>query len=130
MNHKDFNPDGESGILETIIMCYLFPLVTVVSEEHDHGDKQNQPYHIEMPDIVIISGDLHSNGDDHVLTDDVLIWVDPLDATKEYTENLVQYVTTTVCIVVKGSVWQIFTQIINTNNVNGYAERMSKMAQC
>jgi inositol monophosphatase 3 len=81
---------------------YLFPSVTVVSEEHDHGDAQNHPVDINMSDIINISNDLDSNKDEQVAANDVLVWVDPLDATQEYTENLVKYVTTMVCIVVKG----------------------------
>ena len=82
----------------------LFPSVTVVSEEHDHGDTENQPVDINMSNIINISDDLHNNKNEKVLSNDILIWIDPLDATQEYTENLIKYVTTMVCIVVKGTV--------------------------
>lgn len=81
---------------------HLFPLVTVVSEEHDHTDEQHNPVDINEEDIVDISDHLSVKRDDLVATKDVLVWVDPLDATQEYTENLTGYVTTMVCIVVKG----------------------------
>ena len=81
---------------------HLFPSVTVVSEEHEHGDAQNHPVDIKMSDIVNIGNDLDKKEEQYIQAQDILVWVDPLDATQEYTENLTKYVTTMVCIVVKG----------------------------
>ncbi|XP_011648214.1 putative inositol monophosphatase 3 [Pogonomyrmex barbatus] len=80
-----------------------FPGVTVISEETSQDcdkivvkDIKNSINNIDYD----ISKGHESN--DIVNVNDVTIWIDPLDATKEFTENLLQYVSTMVCIAVKG----------------------------
>ena len=81
-----------------------FPKVSVVSEEHDHGGVDLK----DVSDPKLSNAEVdhvmsHSGAkDEQVPTSDVLVWIDPLDATQEYTENLRQYVTTMVCIAVRG----------------------------
>lgn len=78
----------------------IFPKLKIISEE-DEG-KQN------CPDAKLFDLDptvIHENSnvpDEIVGIEDVTVWIDPLDATQEYTENLFQYVTTMVCVAIKG----------------------------
>jgi len=77
-----------------------FPDINVVSEEHDvveiDTSKIDKPstYNAEVDSIV--------TSDINVPYDQISVWIDPLDATQEYTENLLQYVTTMVCVAVNG----------------------------
>lgn len=79
----------------------LFPGIDIISEEHSSKPESLDKIHsLKLTDQRIRSrGDI---GDVSVLEEDVTIWIDPLDATQEYTENLLQYVTTMVCVAVKG----------------------------
>ncbi|XP_035743671.1 putative inositol monophosphatase 3 [Vespa mandarinia] len=76
-----------------------FPGITVISEEASKDcDK------VVVPDLRNAFNNLreYDIGDDFENIKDITIWIDPLDATKEFTENLLQFVTTMVCIAVKG----------------------------
>lgn len=78
----------------------IFPKLRIISEE----DTAKQG----CPDAKLFDLDptvMHENSnvpDEIVDIDEVTVWIDPLDATQEYTEKLTQYVTTMVCVAVKG----------------------------
>lgn len=78
----------------------IFPKLKIISEE----DGTKKP----CPDAKLFDLDptvIHENSnvpDEIVGIEDVTVWIDPLDATQEYTENLFQYVTTMVCVAIKG----------------------------
>jgi Golgi-resident PAP phosphatase len=77
----------------------IFPKVKIVSEEDRGADCMDTKFFDLDPTV------LHENlqvPDQNVNVDDVTFWIDPLDATQEYTEKLFQYVTTMVCVAVKG----------------------------
>ncbi|XP_013859884.1 inositol monophosphatase 3 [Austrofundulus limnaeus] len=74
-----------------------FPEVTVYSEERDNNVDPVVWDHNIPADIF----NKVSKGQE-VPAESITVWIDPLDATQEYTENLVKYVTTMVCVAVDG----------------------------
>merc|ERR1712157_233268 len=88
--------DFQSHMAMTFAFKKYFTGIHVVSEEKT-----------ETPDMSTIAPpQLRNREVDRIITedkmykaDDITIWIDPLDATQEYTESLTQYVTTMVCIV-------------------------------
>jgi len=96
---KDVLTDGDlrSHKIMYNTLAQSFPGVKVISEEHDDSSHGNS--------IVFNSrcSALDHQGEEvWIPSDELTIWIDPLDATKEYTENLLQYVTTMVCVAHKG----------------------------
>ncbi|XP_019766513.2 putative inositol monophosphatase 3 [Dendroctonus ponderosae] len=80
------------------IITRALPQVTLISEENGINCKKesaaqtyNQPLNLQFDYPAA-----------YVEASDVTIWIDPLDATVEYTEKLYQYVTTMVCVAVNG----------------------------
>ncbi|XP_031840355.1 putative inositol monophosphatase 3 [Nomia melanderi] len=76
-----------------------FPGITVISEETSKDcDKVTVSNIKDSVDNLID----YKIQDETVNANDITVWIDPLDATKEFTENLLRYVTTMVCVAVKG----------------------------
>ncbi|KAK9306846.1 hypothetical protein QLX08_002720 [Tetragonisca angustula] len=77
----------------------VFPSITVISEETSKNCDKVVVSNIKDNINVLNDYDIK---DEIINTDDITVWIDPLDATKEFTENLLQYITTMVCVAVKG----------------------------
>ncbi|XP_044753567.1 putative inositol monophosphatase 3 [Coccinella septempunctata] len=76
-----------------------FPSLNVISEESDTLCSPSD----EMEKFIKHdSSNLDYVKEEWVKADDLTIWIDPLDATHEFTEKLYQYVTTMVCIALNG----------------------------
>lgn len=80
-----------------------FPKLNIVSEEHSKGDPSCEQQSL-LDTESMLSGHriIDYLNDEHVFAKDITIWIDPLDATQEYTESLYQYVTTMVCVAIRG----------------------------
>merc|ERR1711936_280608 len=95
------NPVTDGDMLSHRAMYYglqkAFPLVNIISEEDDVEEIAAASISNSEVDRII------PDSEDLILpAEDLDIWIDPLDATQEYTENLLNYVTTMVCVAVKG----------------------------
>ncbi|XP_023336698.1 inositol monophosphatase 3 isoform X2 [Eurytemora carolleeae] len=77
-----------------------FPHINVISEEHDVEEVDLST--VEMPSLD--NPEVESIVDDDTLVPpgEISVWIDPLDATQEYTENLRHFVTTMVCVAING----------------------------
>lgn len=99
-NDPKTNGDMRSHIQMYYGIKKVFPNINVISEEHDEvavDTSKLTPLNIHNAEV-----EETVKTEEELPADEVAVWIDPLDATQEYTENLKQYVTTMVCIAVKG----------------------------
>ncbi|XP_071348000.1 inositol monophosphatase 3 isoform X2 [Trachinotus anak] len=75
-----------------------FPNIMVNSEEHDNMVDKAATWSRDIPSDILDK----IEGGKNVPAESITVWIDPLDATQEYTENLVKYVTTMVCVALDG----------------------------
>ncbi|XP_059983336.1 Golgi-resident adenosine 3',5'-bisphosphate 3'-phosphatase isoform X2 [Lagenorhynchus albirostris] len=90
-------------VLSNRKMFYLlktaFPNVQINTEEHvDAADEEVILWDRKIPEDILTE----IATPQEVPAERVTVWIDPLDATQEYTEDLRKYVTTMVCVAVNG----------------------------
>ncbi|VDM84502.1 unnamed protein product, partial [Strongylus vulgaris] len=108
-----------------------FPRLKVVTEEKDTSisEKDAAPYRADSYSVWLSIRDILAKIPSYRLTlSDVQMYVDPLDATQEYTEGLTEYVTVMACITLKDE--PIFGAIFRpfTNETKGLTEYVTVMA--
>lgn len=95
--------DNLSNIAMAQSFLITFPWIRVVSEEKLPIDGGSGGYRIHFHDSDPLWKELAHIPDGIELNqEELVVWIDPLDATKEYGEGLTQYVTTMVCVAHRG----------------------------
>jgi len=98
------NPVTDGDMLSHRVMYWsikkAFPNLNVISEEKDVKQIDLD----KIPDAALTNPEVEERAteDSMVPIGEVSVWIDPLDATQEYTEKLLSYVTTMVCVAVNG----------------------------
>lgn len=81
----------------------FFPKLQIISEEDGGAHKCPEHKRFDLDSTVLHESlDKRLPDDDLIDAEDITVWIDPLDATQEYTERLFHFVTTMVCVAVKG----------------------------
>jgi len=99
------DPKTNGDMLSHIAMYWgikkAFPHINVISEEHDVEKVDLDK--IQLPSMSSEEIDSIVVEDTFVPPQEISVWIDPLDATQEYTENLRHFVTVMVCVAVNGN---------------------------
>lgn len=74
----------------------IFPKLKIISEEDDSEIKCTDVHLFDLDPTVLHT--IQDVPDELVHTDDVTVWIDPLDATKEYTGNVFEFIIKHVLI--------------------------------
>jgi len=98
------NADVESHRVMVHQVSATFPGLKIISEERHESDKNPEPFSDpfrELPDLLF-SDDIRGLPPIEEHLENIVVWIDPLDATQEFSEKLYEYVTTMACVAVKG----------------------------
>lgn len=94
--------DKNSHCVIAVGLNRIFPKLRMISEEDvDSNSCPKHDKHFDLDPSVL--GDIDIPDDIYVSLNDVAVWIDPLDATKEFTEKLFHYVSTMICVAIKGT---------------------------
>uniref|UniRef100_A0A1B6CG61 Putative inositol monophosphatase 3 n=1 Tax=Clastoptera arizonana TaxID=38151 RepID=A0A1B6CG61_9HEMI len=101
------NPVTEADLNSHCVMFYglkkLFPALQIISEEERSEKECEEVVTKQIFDLDgLVNFDPSKVVEEVLPIQDITVWIDPLDATKEFTENLLEYITTLVCVAYKG----------------------------
>lgn len=94
--------DKNSHCVVALGLSRIFPKLNMISEEKvDSNSCPTINKHFDLNPSVLGSVDVPDNI--YLSPDDITVWIDPLDATKEFTEKLFHYVSVMICVAIKGT---------------------------
>lgn len=100
---NDLQTEADRSVQRCIVtsLSRQFPKLTIIGEETLEEKKISDDWIITDHDKDVLSTSLPDHLKD-VKEEDLVVWVDPLDGTKEYTQGFLDHVTILVGIAVQG----------------------------
>lgn len=100
---NDLQTEADRSVQRCIVtsLSKQFPKLTIIGEETLEEKKISDDWIITDHDKDVLATSLPSHLS-NVKEEDVVVWVDPLDGTKEYTQGFLDHVTILVGIAVQG----------------------------